>query len=328
MVVEYGERVRSSRLLAILIHLEAVRATTTAELAALTEVSQRTAHRDVAALQAAGVPLWTEVGPNGGVRLLDGWSSGVDRINAAEAGILVLSAVPDVAADLGLDSMLASAELKLLAGLTPAGRGRAGEIRDRFLLDVPGWFHAKENVPWLGEIAQAVWTQRRVDVVYGKTHEVRRRIDPLGLVLKAGTWYVVARHRSAMRTYRVGRIVAATIRDESFARPADFDLATWWRASSSEFDRAILRASVTLRLSPRGRRALPGALLSEAVHAALAAASAPDADGWVTVEVPVESEQVAQHQLLALGAEVEVLAPRSVRRGLAAQASAVVALNA
>ena len=80
---------RSSRLLAILIHLEAVRTTTTAELATLTEVSQRTAHRDVAALQAAGVPLWTEVGPNGGVRLLDGWQSGIDRMNASEAGILL-----------------------------------------------------------------------------------------------------------------------------------------------------------------------------------------------------------------------------------------------
>jgi len=318
---------RSSRLLAILIHLEAVRTTTTAELAALTEVSQRTAHRDVAALQAAGVPLWTEVGPNGGVRLLDGWQSGIDRMNASEAGILVLSAIPGVAADLGLDAMLASAELKLLAGLSADGRGRANEIRDRFHLDVPGWFHAKEGVPWLGEIGQAVWTQRRVDIVYGQTHKVRRRIDPLGLVLKAGTWYVVARHRSAVRTYRVGRVVRATMRDESFERPPRFDLAVWWRASSSDFDRAILRASVTLRLSPRGCRALPGVLLSEAVPDALAAASAPDAQGWVVVDVPVESEAIAQHQLLALGAEVEVLAPKSVRLAVAATAAAMVALN-
>ena len=318
---------RSSRLLAILIHLEAVRSTTTAELAALTEVSQRTAHRDVAALQAAGVPLWTEVGPNGGVRLFDGWRSGLDGMNAAEAGILVLSAVPGVAADLGLDAMLAAAELKLLAGLTPDGRGRANEIRDRFHLDVPGWFRAKEGVPWLGEIAQAVWTQRRIDIVYGQTHEVRRRIDPLGLVLKAGTWYVVARHRSVLRTYRVGRVVRATMRAESFERPPGFDLASWWRTSSSEFDRAILRSSVTLRLSPRGCRELPHAILSEAVHDALAAASAADERGWVVVDVPVESEEVAQHQLMALGAEVEVLAPRSVRRGLAAAAGAVVALN-
>jgi len=318
---------RSSRLLAILIHLEAVRTTTTAELAALTEVSQRTAHRDVAALQAAGVPLWTEVGPNGGVRLLDGWHSGVDRMNASEAGILVLSAIPGVAADLGLDAMLASAELKLLAGLSADGRGRANEIRDRFHLDVPGWFHAKEGVPWLGDIAQAVWTQRRVDIVYGQTHEVRRRIDPLGLVLKAGTWYVVARHRSTVRTYRVGRVVRATMRDESFERPPRFDLAAWWRASSSDFDRAILRASVTLRLSPRGCRALPGVLPSEAVPEALAAASAPDAQGWVVVDVPVESETIAQHQLLALGAEVEVLAPKSVRLAVAEIAAAMAALN-
>ena len=166
-----------------------------------------------------------------------------------------------------------------------------------------------------------------MDIVYGQRREVRRRIDPLGLVLKAGTWYVVARHRAAMRTYRVGRVVRAAVRDESFERPAGFDLAAWWRVSSTEFDRAILHSSVTLRLSPRGCRALPGVLLHEGVPDALAAASPPDERGWVVVEVRVESEEVAQHQLLALGPEVEVLAPPSVRSGLATAATVVAELN-
>ena len=49
------EVVRSSRLLAILIHLEATGPSTAGAIAELTEVSLRTAYRDIAALQAAGV---------------------------------------------------------------------------------------------------------------------------------------------------------------------------------------------------------------------------------------------------------------------------------
>jgi predicted DNA-binding transcriptional regulator YafY len=319
--------VRSSRLLAILIHLEAHGASTAGELASLTEVSVRTAYRDVAALQAAGVPLWTEVGPHGGVRLLDGWRSGLDGMSADEAGILVLSGVPGVAADLGLGSVLASAEVKLLAGLGRDGRGRAAQVRDRFHLDIPGWFDEKEAVPSLAVVAEALWSDHRLDVRYRRPPTFRRRVDPLGLILKAGTWYLVARHRSGIRSYRVARIERARLRPEEFDRPEGFDLAAWWQQAGEAFDRSMLHSSLTVRLSRRGVERLPRVMPSGAVTGALAAAGPPDVDGWVTVEVPVESDAIGGSQLLALAGEVEVLSPVSVRQSLAAAGAALARAN-
>src|SRR5690349_22287915 len=157
---------RSSRLLALLLHLQARGRATADELAALGEVSVRTIYRDIAALQAAGIPLWTEPGPNGGVRLLEGWQTQIAGLTADEAGLIALAGVPGAAADLGLGPALAAAEVKLTAGLAPAQRDRAAQVRARFLLDAPGWYEPPEDVPHLPVIARAAFAGRRLDVRY------------------------------------------------------------------------------------------------------------------------------------------------------------------
>lgn len=319
---------RAGRLVAELVHLQARGRTTASQLADELGVSVRTVYRDVSELQAAGVPLWTETGPGGGIHLLDGWQSRVGALTADEAGALMLAGAPDVLDELGLGALLAAAQSKLLSGLPAELRGRAARVSERFHLDAPGWFHREEPVPFLTTFATAVWEARRVDVRYRRGDgQVRRRLDPLGLVLKAGTWYVVARHRAGIRTYRVSRVAGATLRDETFERPAGFDLEGWWAASNAEFDRSLLRAEVRLRVSPHALRLLPTHLGAVAGAAALDAAEPPDHDGWRTVRVPVESEQVALSQIVALGDGVEVLSPRSLRAALRRVGQAVVDRN-
>jgi len=335
--------VRASRLVALLLHLQhGGGAATAAELATELEVSVRTVYRDVAALQAAGVPLWTEPGPRGGVRLLDGWRTRLDGLSGDEAGSLFLAGAPGAAAELGLGSILASAQTKLLATLPPELRGRAARVRSRFLLDAPHWFHHDEPLAHLAAVADAVWADRRIVLRYGRSSGVvTRDVEPLGVVLKAGVWYLVAAAAASgrpgdvrtyrvgrdVRTYRVGRIVGVELRDERFERDPTFDLGAWWAASTAAFDREILRATVTARLSPRARRRLGHVTDTAAANAALAAASPPDDEGWVTVELAVESVEVALDQLVALGAGVEGLAPASFRSGLAAAGRAIAARN-
>jgi len=164
-----------------------------------------------------------------------------------------------------------------------------------------------------------VWTGRRLDLVYVTAE---RRVDPLGLVLKAGRWYLVAAHRGQPRTYRMSRITAATVRDEHVDRPEGFDLGAWWVESSADFDRAIRRTEVTVRVSPRGLRLLPHAVTLPSVDA-----PEPDDDGWCTLTVPVESDEVVTHQLLGLAGHVEVLAPTAVRDALAELGAALAATN-
>lgn len=306
---------RSSRLLALMLLLQRRQRATAAELAAELEVSVRTLYRDVAALVAAGVPVWTEPGPHGGVRLVEGWRTRLDGLTAEEASALCLSGAPQAIADLGLGAVALSARVKLDATLPAELRGRAGRIRERFLLDAPAWFARPEPLTALPVVAAAVWEARAIDLRYGG-RPTTRRVDPLGLVLKAGTWYLVARQRGELRTYRVGRIDHAELRDEGFARPDAFDLAAWWTASSAAFDRSLLVYPCRVRLSPWAQQRLPDLVPHDAIRRMLADAEPPDPDGWRAVDLLLEGEEVAADQLGGLGAGVEVLEPVALRRRL------------
>jgi predicted DNA-binding transcriptional regulator YafY len=320
--------VRASRLVTLLFLLQRRRSATAAELAAELEVSERTVYRDVAALTEAGVPLWTEPGRHGGIRLVDGWRTRLDGLTAQEAAALFAVGAPQVLAELGMGAALAGAQAKLLATLPEGLRDHARSVAERFHLDAPGWFHTPQQVTQLAAVAGAVWDERTLAITYRRRDEVvQRRVDPLGLVLKAGTWYAVCRSADTVLTYRVDRITAAEP-GERFVRPDGFDLAAWWAASARRFETSVLRATVRLRLGPRGLRVLPHVTDAEAAARAVAAAGPPDADGWREVELDVESVDVAAGQLVGLAGEVAVLEPPELRASLHASGMRLAAHNA
>lgn len=186
---------RASRLLSLLLLLQTRGRMTAGELAEELEVSVRTVYRDVEALSAAGVPVYADRGPAGGYRLLDGFRTRLNGLTADEAASLFLAGLPGPAAELGLGEVAAAAELKLLAALPPEPRSQARRMRERFHLDVPGWYQDAGESRFLAEVADAVWDQRPLRITYqrwGRT-VVERVVHPHGLVLKAGTWYLVAR---------------------------------------------------------------------------------------------------------------------------------------
>lgn len=320
---------KSERLIALLFTLQARRSATAAELARVLEVSERTILRDVAALQASGVPLWSEPGRGGGIRLLDGWRTRLDGLTAPEAAALFVSGVPTALADLGLAGALVTAQSKLLATLPDAARQRARELGERFHLDAPGWFHREESLPHLEAVASAVWSQRRLRIGYRSGERtVERSLDPLGLVLKAGVWYAVAAVDGTVRSYRVSRIVSAAPTEQTFQRPDGFDLASFWAEASVAFDRSILRDRVRIRVPAAAVRTLASHMDRTAVNEAYAHAGPPDADGWVELDLAVESLHVAEHQLMVLGSQVEVLDPPKLRAALAAAGEAMAKRNA
>src|SRR3954471_7810217 len=176
---------RASRLVQLLLLLQTNGKMTAARLAAELEVSVRTIYRDVEALSGAGVPIYTEAGPGGGVRLVDGYRTRLTGLTAEEAEALALSGLPGAASELGLGTVLAAAQLKVDAALPPELRSRAVRMRERFHLDAPGWFAREEPVPHLATLSRAVWEEQRVEILYEKRDgETRRALDPLGLVLK------------------------------------------------------------------------------------------------------------------------------------------------
>lgn len=298
-------------------------------LAAELEVSVRTIYRDIGALHAAGIPLYGEAGADGGYRLLDGYRTRLTGMTAAEAEALALAGLPGPAAQLGLGGVLAAAQLKLDAAMPAEMRARAGMVRERFLLDAPGWYTDGDSVPYLTAVAAAVWSQQRIEVRYRRWRaptDVTRHLDPHGLVLKAGKWYLVAWGHGGMRTYRVNQILSLVVLAGHFERADDFDLAAHWAAGITQFRAGLYRDEATIRLSRAGWERLSDLYEAEFVRAAAATASQPDGDGWVTAVVPIESLGNAQTGLLRLGGEVEVLAPAELRARMSAVAGSLAAV--
>jgi predicted DNA-binding transcriptional regulator YafY len=312
---------RASRLLSILLLLQNRGRLTAQELADELEVSVRTIYRDVEALGAAGVPVYADRGPAGGYQLLDGYRTRLTGLTGQEAESLFLAGMPTAAAELGLGAVLAAAELKLRAALPGALSARAGMLRERFHLDAAGWFQAADHTPHLAALAEAVWHQRRVRLRYRRwkaPREVTRLLDPLGVVLKAGRWYLIARADERLRTYRVAYVMALEALDETFERPEGFDLAEYWQAWARRFEASVYKGEAVIRLSPRALELLPGILGTTVAAAARSNAGPPDRDGWVRTVIPVEHPNMAVGDLLRLGSDVELLAPAELRDRLTA----------
>ncbi|MFF1510668.1 helix-turn-helix transcriptional regulator [Streptomyces sp. NPDC058326] len=315
---------RAARLIKMVLLLQSRPSMTAAELAEELEVSERTITRDALALSEAGVPVYADRGRAGGYRLVGGYRTRLTGLARGEAEALFLSGLPGALRDMGLEDAASAARLKVSAALLPSLRDAPDSVAQRFLLDAPGWYQEPETPEMLPPVAEAVWDDRVIAARYRRgDREVERELAPYGLVLKAGVWYLCARSGTAFRTYRVDRFVAVALAGERFVRDEDFDLPAFWAERAAEFARSILRAEAVVRLSEAGGRRLPYVTDRAAAEEALAAGTR-DAAGRVTVTLAVESEEVAFSQLLALGAEAEVLAPASLRArfGEAARAMA------
>lgn len=309
----------------ILLLLQSRGQLTAAQLAEELEVSVRTIYRDVDSLHAAGIPLYGDAGHRGGYRLLGGYRTRLTGLSADEAKALSLSGLPGPAAELGLGSVLAAAQLKVRAALPAALAEQVGQVQSRFHLDATGWYAAADETPFLPAVAGAVWRGRALDVRYRRWKaptDVDRRLEPYGLVLKAGRWYLVARHTGPRpRTYRVDQILALDVLDQGFAIPGSFDLAAYWRAYTAEFLGQLHRADATVRLTGTAI-----ARLSAPAAEAVARTGVADDDGWTRAVLPIESVDRACREFLALGPEIEVLEPRELRDRLAVAARATAAL--
>ena len=311
---------RAARLIKMVLLLQARPSMTAAELAKELEVSERTVTRDAQALSEAGIPVYADRGRAGGYRLVGGYRTRLTGLARSEAEALFLSGVPGALREMGLEDAASAALLKVSAALLPSLRDAPRTAAQRFHLDAPAWFREPETPALLPAVAEAVWDDRRVTARYrrGET-EVERSLEPYGLVLKAGVWYLCARVADvgSFRTYRIERFTAVEAGEDRFLRDEDFDLPGHWAVQAERFARSILRAEIVVRLSAEGVRRLPHAVDPVSAREALAAAGEADADGWVTVTLPVESEEVAHTQLTALGPEAEVLSPEGLRARLA-----------
>jgi predicted DNA-binding transcriptional regulator YafY len=301
---------RADRLLSILLLLQVQRSMTSRELAARLEVSERTIHRDMEALSAAGVPVAAERGRGGGWFLLEGYRTDLTGLNEAETQAVFLAGPGRLLADLGLERAADAALIKLLAALPAFNRRDAEHVRQRIYVDIGGWQRWEEDVSTLPTLQDAIWQERRLEINYRRADgsAVTRTIEPLGLVAKGSVWYLVGAVEGELRTYRVSRIQQATLTEQPFTRPADFDLVAHWEQSSAEFTARLPRYPAVLRAAPEALRRMRGWRYARAEST-----SPPDAEGWVIVNMLFELEENAVEYVLGCGASIEVRQPPELR---------------
>ena len=228
---------RAQRLLSILMDLQVRRRVTARDLASKLEVSERTILRDMDALSGSGIPVYAQRGTGGGWSLLEEYQTKLTGLSPDEIQSLFASRTTKLMADLGLKKTAETAWTKLQAALPANVRLQADFVQQRVLIDVRGWRSPSEPVSNLPGLLDALWHDRRVRFIYeGIFSQASERIvDPLGLVARGSTWYLIANRESESRTYRVSRIRNLEILEAAARRPADFDLADYWERSIAQF---------------------------------------------------------------------------------------------
>jgi predicted DNA-binding transcriptional regulator YafY len=318
---------RSGRLLAILLALQARGQVTARALATELEVSERTIHRDMEALSMAGVPVYAERGWRGGWLLPPGYRSGPHGLDADELRALFLSAPGTVLGDLGLDRASESALTKLLLALPADDRDDLSQARQKVLMDLSTWRAADvEPTPCLGTVYEALSQDRQVALGYRRADGscVERQLSPLGLVAKGRVWYLVASSPEGgePRTYRVSRIMTARVSDAAAVLAPNFDLSAFWEASKARLVTGVPRFRVCLR----ARAAVVGELERAGRWSRVVRVGDADVGGWTPVEIEVELEDDACALVLSFGARVEVTSPEWLRARVAAELVAAAGL--
>jgi predicted DNA-binding transcriptional regulator YafY len=293
---------------------------TVRQLAQRLEVSHRTAYRDLEALSAAGVPVLALRGSRGGWQLDEEWRTRVPGFDDAELRAFLM-AQPRVVGDGPLAAAAERALDKMMAAMPVSLRARAAFIRERLYVDTTGWRGVSENLASLPIVQDAVSRDRKLAITYHKPNGDRteRTVEPLGVVAKGMTWYLVANTSEGFRTFRVSRIEKATVLDIAIDRPHDFDLAAYWKSSAEKFRESRPGYSVTLRLDARAADEIMTWRKAKRIES-----DTPDPEGWITLRTEFDSADHACFYAQGLGARGEVIDPPELRERVITNAEAVI----
>jgi predicted DNA-binding transcriptional regulator YafY len=304
---------RADRLLSLLMLIQTRGTLTAQSLAAELEVTERTIYRDVTALSAAGVPVYSERGPGGGISLVENYRTNLTGLNAAEVRALFMMSIPAPLDQLGVGTELRTALLKLSASLPNTRRADESTARQKIHLDAAWWFQSEEPIVHLKTIQSALWSDRKLDLLYRSDFgaDIEMVIAPYGLVAKASVWYLVGARKDHLRVLRISKIRQASLREECFERPAEFDLSVFWKSWCDEFESNRPQFTATVCVSPTLAQ-----ILAENRPVILTTPPLLEESGWKTLTLTFESFEAARAQILGYGGAIEVLEPLALRKSI------------
>ena len=305
---------RADRLISIVMLLQTHEKMTADELSQELEVSTRTIYRDVTALNIAGIPIYTDRGPGGGISLIESYRTTLTGMSEAEVRALFTLSIPQSLVELGIGNTLKSALLKLSAALPPGRQATQIYTQQRIYLDSTSWNEPTKPSAHLGVIHQAVWEDKLVRLIYRGSFDTQLEfiIEPLGLVAKMNVWHLLARDKGHVRVFKVANILDVKILDQKFSRQADFDLVKFWKEWCTSTQNQRARFCTRLRVAPALLKNLHYHL-GEAVKFSPADSVLVDDRGWSEVSIQYENFFEARESILNFGRAAEVLEPEALR---------------
>lgn len=314
---------RADRLLALVLQLQAQGRSTGRELAEKLEISERTVHRDMEALSAAGVPVFAIRGVRGGWQLDPEWRTSVPGLDDAELHALLMIQ-PRSMGDSRIAASATSAFNKLLAAMPNSLRDRAAVIQKRLYVDPMGWWGVTEELSFLPVVQSALLKDRKLSIAYqrqdGKSSV--RIVDPLGLVAKGMSWYLVADSANGLRTFRLSRIQDAQILEMPCARPHDFDLEKHWKQSTASFKESRSIFKVTLDTDSKTAESI-----RKYCRPAREEVTKKKGKDVVVMELGFGDEEEARFIIMGLGCRVNVIQPEKFSATLAAEVAQIFKRN-
>ena len=317
---------RADRLISIVMLLQTHERMTADELSRELEVSSRTIYRDVTALNTAGIPIYTDRGPGGGIALLESYRTTLTGMDEDETQALFMLGIPQALIELGVDQKLKRALLKLTAALPPRQQIIQAQTQQRILLDSTPWHTLAEPAPHLAILHSAIWNDKRVKLVFrGEFNtKIEIKMEPLGLVAKMNTWYLVGRANEYLRVLKIADILDVEALTDNFTRDADFDLETFW---TEWCEASINRRTVymtKLRIAP-GLVAKLNLYLGGEINYKVSDNDEVGTNDWKVVTILYDNFFSARESILNFGRAAEVLEPEVLRLSVIDYASQIIA---
>jgi predicted DNA-binding transcriptional regulator YafY len=286
---------KTNRLLEITLILLNRGSTTARELAERLEVSTRTIYRDINALSAAGVPVYTNKGSYGGISLLENYVLNRSLITEHERDSLLLA----------LKTLQATRYPEIDTTLEKIGAlFKNSAPADWVKIEFSPWGSGPNEENKFLDIKRAILKSKVVTLDYINADGIlsHRNMEPRQLLFKSQAWYVwgYCRTRHDFRTFRISRIRNMNATDETFTRrPLD--------SVREEEPAAAPKKPVTLKLrfQPQDLYRVYDDYDEEHITR--------NPDGTYDVSVTFPEDEWVYGYIMSFGDYVEVLEPPRIR---------------
>ena len=267
---------------------------TAPELAEKLEVSVRTIYRDLDALSAAGIPIYTAQGKGGGIFLLPEFVLDKSLLSPQEKEQILMA----------LQGLSATENSQTGELLTKLGGLFRAQSADWIEVDFSDWHKNTAKADVFDQIKDAIFSRHTIKFSYfsGEGRCTARTVEPHKLVFKSKDWYLYGfcLLRNDFRFFKLTRIKGLEILPETFLRKA----ADIPAAKAGIQNEPLI--SVKLRFSPEAAFRVYDEFTDTVTKD-------PQGNLYVTANLP---EKTLYSYVLSFGDTVEILEPDALRRSM------------